>query len=60
MPSVQIHKYDAQDVFKLSSHDQQLTIDDHPVAIRKQSALEEAEDPEPEPEPVPKVRTVTV
>ena len=58
MPSVQTPKYDAQGIFKLNSHDQQLTIDDHPVGIRKQSALEEAE--EPEPEPGPKVRTVTV
>jgi hypothetical protein len=49
-------KYDAQDVFKLSSHDQQLRIDDHPVGIRKQCALEEVEEPEPE----RKVRTVTV
>jgi len=60
MPSVQIRKYDAQDIFKLSPHDQQLTIDDHPVGIRKQCALEEAEEPEPEPEPEPNVRTVTV
>ena len=58
MPSVQITKYDAQDIFKLSPppRDQQLTIDDHPVGIRKQCAHEEAEEPEPE----PKVRTVTV
>jgi hypothetical protein len=58
MPTVQIPKYDVQDLFKLNSHDQQVTIDDHPVGIRKQSALEEVE--EPEPEPGPKVRTVTV
>jgi hypothetical protein len=58
MPSVPIRKYDAQDVFKLYSHNQELTIDDHPTGIRKQSALEEAEEPEPEPEPEPKVRTL--
>jgi hypothetical protein len=58
MPSVQIRKYDVQDIFKLSSNEQQLTIDDHPVGIWKQRALKDAE--EPEPEPGPKVRTVTV
>jgi hypothetical protein len=39
----------------LNSYDQELALNDL-VEIRKQSALEEAE----EPEPVPKVRTMTV
>ena len=39
----------------LNSHDQEVTLDDL-VEIRKQSALDEAEEPEPE----PKKRTVTV
>jgi hypothetical protein len=57
MPNVQKPKYDAQDIFKLSSRDQQLTINDDPVGIRKKRAIEGAEDPEPE--PGSKVRTVT-
>jgi hypothetical protein len=39
----------------LNYHDQELTLD-YNVEIRKQSALEEAEEPDPE----PKERTVTV
>ena len=45
-----IGKYYAQGVCKLKYHDQQLMIDEHPVGIQKQSALDEAEEPEPEPE----------
>jgi hypothetical protein len=40
----------------LNCHDQELTFDVVVVFIRKQSALEEAEEPEPE----PKERTMTV
>jgi hypothetical protein len=45
---VQIRTYDAEDIFELLTfRDQELTLDDL-VEIRKQSALEGAEEPEPE------------
>jgi hypothetical protein len=47
----------------LSSHEQELSLD-LMIDIRKQSALEEAEEPEPQlqpaPEPEPEDRTMTV
>ena len=47
MSSAQIRKYDAEDVREmLNSHDQELTLD-YLVELRKQSPLEETEEPEP-------------
>jgi hypothetical protein len=47
-PSTEIRTYDAEDIFEwLNYHDQGLTYD-HLFEIRKQNALEEAEEPEPE------------
>jgi hypothetical protein len=42
----------------LSSHEQELSVD-HTIDIRKQSALEEAEEPEPQPEPEDRTMTVS-
>ena len=33
IPSVQIRKYDAQDVFKLNSHERQLMIDETTILL---------------------------
>ena len=49
MPRAPIRKYDAEDVFQLLNYDQELTLDH--LAIRKQSAVEEAEEPGPGPQP---------
>jgi cysteine synthase len=55
-PSAPIRAYGAEDVFELLNyHDQELTLG-HLVEIRKQSAVEEAEEPEPD----PKERAMTV
>jgi hypothetical protein len=45
-PSVQIHTYDAFELLK--SHHKEFTLD-HLLESRKQSGLEEAEEPEPQP-----------
>jgi len=48
-PSALIRTYVAEDEFELQEyHDQDLTLN-HLVEIRKQSTLEEAEEPEPQP-----------
>jgi hypothetical protein len=55
-PKEQIRTYGAEDVFELlNSHDKEHTLDSL-VEIRKQSDLEEAEEPEPE----TKERTMTI
>jgi len=55
-PSTPIRTYVAEDVFELQKyHDQDLTHD-HLAEIRKQSTLEEAEEPKPQ----PKERTMSV
>ena len=48
-PEAQIRTSDAEDVFEqLNYRDQEITLEDL-VKIRKQSGLQEAEEPEPEP-----------
>jgi hypothetical protein len=55
-PSALIRTYVAEDVFELQKyHEQDLTLD-HLAEIRKQSTLEEAEEPKPQ----PKERTMSV